>query len=575
MLILQDASSRQWLQFTDARHVIEARRPEEVLPALQAIEQRLERESLHAAGFLSYEAAPAFDPAFRTRPPGDFPLLWFGLFPPPRAVEIDSLPEAGYSLGDWHPSVAWPAYEAAIARIKDYIARGETYQVNYTLRLRTSFEGDALSFFRDLAGAQPAATGAFVDTGRFAICSASPELFFRLDGERILARPMKGTAARGRTLAEDREQAAWLQASEKNRAENVMIVDMLRNDLGRIAAIGSVQAPRLFEVERYPTLWQMTSTVSASTNASLTRILAALFPCASITGAPKVRTMGIIAELEPEPRRVYTGCIGFIAPGRVAQFNVAIRTVLVDRQAGQAEYGLGGGVVWDSSARDEYAECQTKARLLTHRPHDFSLLEALLWTPQEGFFLLSHHFKRLSESAGYFGFPLDAALLQAQLDELAASLPPEPHKVRLALARDGRTSLEADALAAIPKPEPARLRLAAAPVDSSDVFLYHKTTHRRAYEAALAGCGDCDDVLLWNERGEVTETDTANVVVELDGQMVTPPLSSGLLPGVFRSWLLEEGQVRERVVKVSEAGKCDRIFLVNSIRKWREAVLIP
>ncbi len=572
-MLLREASRGAWLSFDEPIQLIQAGRTEEVLPALHLVEEGVRREGLYAAGFLSYEAAPAFDPAFETRPPGDFPLLWFGLYPRPQTMELPESPPPSHGLPDWTPSIDRDQYGLAIARIKDHIAQGGTYQVNFTLRLDASFAGDARDLFLELVRAQPTEYASFVDTGRYAVCSASPELFFRLDGGRITCRPMKGTASRGLTTAEDRARAAWLAASEKNRAENVMIVDMLRNDLGRVAETGSVEVLSLFDLQRYPSLWQMTSTVTAATRAGLTEILGALFPCASITGAPKIRTMRIIAELETRPRNVYTGCIGFLAPDRTAQFNVAIRTVLVDRQAGTAEYGVGGGIVWDSSAGEEYAECQTKARLLTQRPPDFSLLEAILWTPADGCFLLPYHLQRLSDSAGYFDFAFEPALFQARLDELVAGLPSEPHKLRLALSRAGEITCQAEALSAIPRPDPARLGLAAAPVDSQDVWLYHKTTNRQAYQAARASRPDCDDALLWNERGEATETDSANLVVRLGGRLYTPPVACGLLGGTFRAWLLEQGEVEERVIPVAELEKCDRIYIVNSIRKWREAVM--
>jgi para-aminobenzoate synthetase / 4-amino-4-deoxychorismate lyase len=344
-----------------------------------------------------------------------------------------------------------------VERIKDYLVRGHTYQVNHTFPLRASFTGDPWAFFLDLAAAQQGQYAAFIDTGPLAICSASPELFFRLDGDRLTARPMKGTAPRGRTLAEDESRIAELRRSEKNRAENLMIVDMIRNDLGRVAEIGSVAVPRLFEVERYPTLLQMTSTVTARTQASVAEILAHIFPCASITGAPKVRTMEIIRELEPQPRGIYTGAIGFIAPGRRAQFNVAIRTVLIDRERQQASYGVGSGLVWDSDAATEYAECVLKARVLTERRPSFQLLEALLWEPDSGYFLLAAHLERLANTAVYFQVPLDRPAIEAYLTEQARTLT-EPGKIRLRVALDGRFTVEVEALAPeVPaRPDPGR-----------------------------------------------------------------------------------------------------------------------
>ena len=333
----------------------------------------------------------------------------------------------------------------------------------------------------------------------------------------------------------------------------------------------SVPVPALFEIERYPTLWQMTSSVEAQTDASLGDIMTALFPCASITGAPKPRTMQIIAGLETEPRRIYTGCIGFIAPGRRAQFNVAIRTVLIDKGTGQAEFGTGGGIVWDSVDSEEYTECQVKARVLTERRPEFSLLETLLWTPDEGYFLLDYHLRRLRDSAAHFGFPANLGQVRERLTALADSLPNESHKVRLLVSQAGVISCQAIPLPPATSCRPVRLRLAGSPVDSGNRFLYHKTTHRQVYDTARAAFPDDDDVLLWNERGEITESCTANVVVELDGERVTPPVQCGLLPGTFRAWLLDQQEVREQVVTLEAIKRSQGVYLVNSVRKWRRA----
>ena len=341
---------------------------------------------------------------------------------------------------NWQADIERESYNTAIEKIKDYIAQGKTYQVNYTMRLNSEFNGGEWDFFLHLAQTQNK-YAAYIDTGRYVICSASPELFFKLDGNKIYSRPMKGTAKRGRTTLEDKEQAEWLHNSIKNRAENVMIVDMIRNDLGRIAEIGSVQVPELFTIEKYPTLFQMTSTVQAKTNASLDEIFSALFPCASITGAPKVSTMNIIAELETTPRKIYTGSIGYISPNRKAQFNVAIRTALIDRENKTAEYGIGGGIVWDSTSADEYSEALLKARVLTERPQEFSLIETLLWTPEDGYFLREKHTARMQDSAEYFGFPFSREEFEHQLDQLAKHFN-SPQRVRILLNKHGEFKAE-------------------------------------------------------------------------------------------------------------------------------------
>jgi para-aminobenzoate synthetase/4-amino-4-deoxychorismate lyase len=300
-------------------------------------------------------------------------------------------------------------------------------------------------------------------------------------------------------------------------------------------------------------------------------MMAALFPCASITGAPKPRTMQIIADLETTPRRVYTGCIGYYAPQRQAQFNVAIRTVLVDRSNNQAEYGVGGGIVWDSTSIDEYNECMVKARVLTELQPSFDLLESLLWSSQNGFFLLEQHLQRMSDSAQYFNFPCDVQQARRQLEALAVGLPPGAHKVRLLLDKNGNFVCSAAPIDLAQNSRPVHLGLAAQPVNSNDVYLYHKTTWRKVYEAALATCPDCDDVSLWNERDELTETCVGNLVAQIGGELFTPPVECGLLEGVYRAHLLAQGIVHERVIRKIELPSCERVFVVNSVRGMREA----
>ncbi len=573
-VILQNAAVGRWLCFKAPYQVITVSRSDEVVPALRRIEALVNAHQWHAAGFISYEASGAFDPALRTYSTRDFPLLWFGLFPEPAEFALTDPDFQAYSLGALTSSLSQPEYDEAIRRIKEYISSGDTYQVNYTIRLRASFLGDPWHLFLSMVRAQPTGYSAWVDTGRLAICSASPELFFRLEREHITCKPMKGTVKRGRTLTEDESLAEWLHNSEKNRAENLMIVDMIRNDLGRVAEFGSVHVPHLFEVERHPTLWQMTSTVAAECKDSLVDIFAALFPCASITGTPKIRTTQIIAELETTPRGIYTGCIGFITPGRSAQFNVAIRTAVVDRLIGQVEYGAGGGIVWDSSCNDEYTEALLKVRVLTEQRPEFSLLETLLWTPEDDYFLLEYHLRRLADSAAYFEYPLDIATVRNRLLKQVPLFSGMPHRIRLLVARDGALTVEAIPLALSEFARPVRVKLADAPINSAEIFLYHKTTHRRIYEDARQSCAECDDVLLWNERGELTESSVANIVVDINGVLLTPPVDSGLLAGTFRAWLIAQGSIQEQVISIGDLGKCPKIYLINSIRKWREAVLI-
>ncbi|CUS04974.2 Para-aminobenzoate synthase, subunit I [Candidatus Promineifilum breve] len=564
-----------WRRFADPARVVVAHSPHEVGAALRAIARAVDDEGLHAAGYLAYEAGAAY--GLSTHPPDADgpPLLWFGLFGEGEVIAAPT-PGGAYRFGDWRPSLDYPTYAAAIDHIKQAIAAGDTYQANFTFRLRATFDGEPWALFADLSGAQRANYCAYIDLGRHVICSASPELFFRLDGATLEARPMKGTAPRGLTTVDDRRQIDWLRGSEKNRAENVMIVDMIRNDFGRVARVGSVQVPALFTIERYPTLLQMTSTVTAQTGAPLTDVLAATFPCASITGAPKVRTMQLLHELERGPRGVYTGAIGSIAPGRRAQFNVAIRTAVIDRAHGRATYGVGSGIVWDSDAAAEYDECLLKARVLAaprQTTADFQLIETLRWTPDEGYFLLDRHLARLADSAEYCGFRCDRAAVALALADLAAGLA-GPSKARLLLDRAGRIEVAATALPAA-SPEPVRVGLARRPIAADDARLYHKTTRREPYELARATRPDCDDVILWNEHGELTEASVANIILELDGRQVTPPVACGLLAGTLRAQLLAEGEIMEQVLRPDDLARASRLWLINSVRGRQSAVFKP
>lgn len=570
-VVLRDAASGRWLRFAHPVDIVAVHTRDEVSRALRRVEARVNTDGLWAAGFVSYDAAPAFDDALRARSGSSEPLLWFGLFNEPTEISAPATEDAAPAL-DWSPTLSRADYDAAIEQIKNHIADGDTYQVNFTFRLEAPCTTDAWRLFASLVDAQPASYAAFIDTGRRAICSVSPELFFTLDDDRLTSRPMKGTAGRGRFTAEDQQRAEWLHTSAKNRAENVMIVDMIRNDIGRIADVGSVAVTDLFAAERYPTLWQMTSTVTGRTRASVADIMAALFPCASITGAPKARTTAIIAALETTPRGVYTGTIGFIAPGRRAQFNVAIRTVVIDKDTATATYGVGSGVTWDSDTNAEYDECLTKARVLAARRPAFDLLETLRWTPADGYALIDQHLARVRRSADYFDRPFDDGRVREALSSAAVAFSEAPHMVRLLISADGSVRCEGRALVALP--DPVRVALARTPVSSTNIFLFHKTTHREIYDTARRECPDADDVLLWNERGEVTETCIANVIVELDGQRWTPPVACGLLAGTLRDEMLARGDIRERVMTRDDLARATRITLINSVRGELSAVLV-
>lgn len=576
MVVMQEGD--EWRRYVDPVRVIVADSADEVIPAIQAIEQAVETGKLFAAGYLAYEAATAYGQAAHVTEADSPPLLWFGLFSEWEAIEPPAS-AADYTVGERQASLGKEAYDAAILRIQEAIAAGDIRQVNFTFHLRADFAGDPWALFADLVAAQRSSHCAYVDLGRFVICSASPELFFRLEGTVIESRPMKGTAPRGLTAADDRRQIAWLRQSEKNRTENMLAADLVRDDFSRIARPGDIQVPEKFTVERYPTLLQMTSTVRAETDASLADILAATFPPASIAGAPRQNAMRVINELEPGPRGVYTGAIGRIWPGRRALFNVAIRTAVIDRERNRTDYGVGSGIGQESNATAEYEECLLKARVLDVRQQstaDFRLLESLRWAPEEGYALLDEHLDRLRASAEYFVFPFVDDAIRLALAEASASesTVTEPSKIRLLLDRRGRATVEVQPLSAGAKPLPLRVGLAREPVSSTDVYLYHKTTRRGVYENARSSRPDCDDVILWNERGELTEASNANIVLELDGRLVTPPISSGLLAGTMRARLLAEDEIEERLLSLTDLARASRLWLINSVRGWQSAALI-
>ena len=600
LVLLDDATAgpgeTAGLLFTDPHRVITADTPDAVLPAVDAMETAL-AAGHHLAGWIGYEAAAAFEPRLARTIGGQSqglpsePLVWMGVFDAPQRLDGRGLTDllAAADSGSRRQAhieglrfgMDRAGYGRVLARIADYLAAGDAYQVNFTLACLFDIVGDPLALYRDLRAAQPVPFAGYIDTGAWRVLSHSPELFLRRAGDRLTTRPMKGTAPRGRWPEEDAETARALSRDPKSRAENLMIVDLLRNDLSRVAETGSVAVDRLFHVERYQTLLQMTSTVSARVDrgVGLRDLLAGLFPCGSVTGAPKLRAMEIIAELETAPRGVYTGAVGCVAPGGDLALNVAIRTIVADRD-GRARMGVGGGIVADSRIDAEYDECRLKAAFLTARPADFELIETLLWTRTTGLFLLDHHLARLAASAGYFGFALDTDAVAARLRATADGLAPDrAWRVRLLLARTGAVSVGAVPVAPVGRGAPVAVGLADQPVDSRDRFLFHKTTRRDHYDTALAEARQrwgCFDVLFVNERGELTEGALTNLFVERDGRLLTPPVSCGLLAGTLRAALLASADwsVAEAVLYADDLRTADRLWLGNSVRGLVPARLV-
>lgn len=584
-------TDRGWRAFRDLRTIHAARDLADVVPTLLRIEADVAATGWHAFGFIGYDAAPAFDPALTARRDDVLPLVWFGLF----AACVPVADTAVFPYPDPLPAIDWQldpdraGHADAVSAIRAEIAAGVTYQVNYTGRFSAAFGASPHALFTRLARHQHR-YAAFIDTPEWSVCSASHELFFALEGEHVICRPMKGTGPRGLTADEDVCRGEQLLASVKDQAENLMIVDMVRNDLGRVAHTGSVTASALFQLERYPTLFQMTSTVTARTSASVTGLLQALFPSASITGAPKVSTMRMIAALERSPRGLYTGAIGHIQPARSALFNVAIRTAVIDKARSRAVYGVGGGITWDSDAAAEYAEAVLKAEVLrAPDTRSFHLFETLRLEyrdqpardgsePAGRYGLLDRHADRLVEGALLFGFTRDAAALRARFLDYAAELAADPAlaahptvRVRIQLNPDGALEHRWAPLAATPAP--FRACLAPAPVDPDHPFLRYKTSVRDMYTdpAPL----DVDDVLHWNTRQELTEFGIGNLVLELDGARLTPPVEAGLLPGTLRAELLANGVISERTLTREDLARASQVFLINALRGWVPVTLQP
>ncbi len=635
---LSETKEKPWTQlFISPLRVCTAHKAEEIPHLFAAIEQAV-AQGKYAAGFFTYECGNAFEPKAGMRPlPGGAALAWFGIYErsyvfdhetgefaggeplelrrsrnasPSEPPEHDALQGHEFTRAedgqtnaqDLAPEPELTAefalteaeYAQRIAAIHEWIRAGDVYQLNFTAPFRVKAAGSVAAHYARLRVRQPVDYGAFLHWQQgHHILSFSPELFFHVDyagdARRIVTRPMKGTARRGRTTREDKQIAEWLRNDAKNRSENLMIVDLLRNDLGRLARFGTVRAEELFAVERYPTLWQMTSTVSAELRPEVGfhDIFRALFPCGSITGAPKVRATQLIAEIEEEPRGVYTGAIGFFSREQ-SVFNVAIRTLTL--AGGQGVFGAGSGIVIDSDPAEEFRECLLKARFLTgpahcatapsangvkivSQPDTFFLIETMLWNG--AYPLLDLHLDRLADSADYFGFACDRDAVRSALEQHAQPFADRaPRKVRLLLIDpDGNFGINSELLPSSPDPNRiGRVCISSHRTDPADATLYHKTTQRPLYTFEYSKFTDrgYDDVLFLNLRGEVTEGAISNVFIEKDGRWFTPPIECGLLAGVYRRHLLAtRPEIEERVLTLDDLRSADAIYLSNAVRGLR------
>ena len=580
-----DPANRRSFLFLKPVQILSAWKLDEIPALFRQIEETL-AHGLHVAGFVGYECGYHFESFEGVAPaPSELPLAWFGVYRNPliynhekTCLESDSSPHPIYESRDLPDrlvddvvlTISEEEYCEKIRRIKDYILAGDTYQVNFTDCVDLQISVSAAEAFAILSRHQPVAYSAFLRVADHHILSLSPELFFRIDNGRIVTRPMKGTMSRGLDSAEDIEAAARLQSDDKNRAEHVMIVDLLRNDLGRICTMGSVTVEDIFSVEKYRTLFQMTSTISGTLQPGIGYydIFRSMFPSGSITGAPKIRTMQIIREMEQRPRGIYTGAIGFISPDRTVAFNVAIRTIVM--KDGQRRMGVGGGIVADSRPEDEYRECLLKANFLIRQRPQFQLLETMLWDGE--FVFLAMHLDRMESSAVYFEFPFDRASITSQLVGRSNKFPlGDRYRVRLLLDSTGKITITDTKQS--PDRSTGYVRLSSERTSSEDVFLRHKTTHRERYDRlyAEARADGFDEILFLNEREEVTEGAISNIFILREGRLFTPPLRSGVLPGVFRRYLLDTNAAAEEcVLTVQDLESADGVFLCNSVRGIRQ-----
>lgn len=587
------------LLFQDPHAIITAMHADEVPAAFKQIEGALE-EGHHVAGYMTYELGLALEPRLKKLLQEPVPLLWFGVFKDRQMVTYDDISEwlinnqlfdnisetagkADNQNMELKAAESYTAYKKKFDIVKKNISSGDIYQLNLTFKAKLKNVGNPLKLYAKMRCTQPVEYASVIVTGERTILSASPELFIENKDGWLETKPMKGTLKRGPTTDQDKALSQTLKKDEKSRAENLMIVDLMRNDFSRIANPGSVMVKDLFKVETYPSLHQMISVVRAKLNNDLPLYdqMQALFPPGSITGAPKIRAMELIDELEASPRSLYTGAIGYFAPNKDYVFNVAIRTVELDNY-GNGVVGIGSGLVYDSKPKDEYEECLLKMQFLTKSTPEFSLIETLAYDPENGLLYLDEHLARIEKSANYFSYPYDGESIRQGLEQMVQHTRTWL-RLRLLLNKSGSYSITPTEMEPPSQNAVWNIAIAKQPMQTNNTFLYHKTTNRNFYDsprnsakqtAIDLGKKPIDELIFQNEHGELTEGSFTNLFIKIKGELYTPPITAGLLAGTLRQNMLEKGQVKERSLTIKDLLKAEQIYVGNSVRGLIKAQLI-
>lgn len=554
--------------FTQPIKELKTRDLAEVTNLLAQVESYQE-QGYYVVGYVSYEAAPAFEEKLAVHKApllGEY-LLYFTVHD---SVETSSIPLTYEEVdlpSNWQEITSAEDYEKAIAQIHHHLRQGDTYQVNYTVQLKQNLSANPFAIYNRMVVEQEAGYNAYVEHDDMAVISMSPELFFEQNDRELMTRPMKGTTKRGLTDDEDLKEAAWLKQDPKNRSENMMIVDLLRNDMNRISEVGSEHVERLCQLEQYSTVWQMTSTIKSQLrpDVDLVEIFRSLFPCGSITGAPKIATMEIIKNLEPQPRGVYCGTIGLLLPNGRRIFNVAIRTIQLHQE--KAIYGVGGGITWDSTWESEYREVHQKATILYRKQARFQLITTGKISQKQLLFE-DKHLERLTKASRYFAFPFDPEDLRQKIEEECQVCDShQDYRLRISLSKSGEIELSRQILTPL-SPSFCKAKLCLQEADLQQAFTYFKTTHR-----PHLSLGE-QEKIYHNKSGELLETSIGNLVLKINGKLYTPPIRLGILPGIYRQHLLETGQVEEKVLTVPDLDQAETIYGCNAVRGLYELEVI-